>query len=134
MKIINASIVQGSGIGPPYVVGASGLLHLVHPGNVLAKYADDMYLLIGASRRGTVEDELRSVDKWATINNMRLNQVKLCELLVHRPRSGSAMPALIPGVQRVQMLKILGVACGSIHMLHRMWMLPSQLAPGLCTP
>jgi len=40
VRIINASIVQGSGIGPPsYVVGASDL-HSVHPGNVLAKYAD----------------------------------------------------------------------------------------------
>jgi len=35
-----------------------------------------------------------------TINTMRLNQAKSCELLVHRRRNGSAMPAPIPGVQR----------------------------------
>jgi len=93
------------------VVGASDL-HPVHPGNVLAKYADDMYILIGTLRRGTIEEELRSVEKWAKINNMRLNKAKSCELLVHRPRSSSAMPALIPGVQRVQTLKILGVTIG----------------------
>src|SRR6218665_2499793 len=56
--------VQGSGLGLPlYVVEASDL-HSVHPENLMAKYANDMYLLIGASKRDAMVDELRSVAKW----------------------------------------------------------------------
>ena len=43
---MNASIIQGSAIGPAmYVVNAADL-HTVMPGNSLMKYADDTYLLI----------------------------------------------------------------------------------------
>src|SRR6218665_2078084 len=59
--------------------------------------------------RDTMVDELKSVATWATINDTRLNQAKLCELLVHRRRSSPAMLAPTPGVQRVLSLKILGV-------------------------
>ena len=48
IAFINASIIQGSVIGPPsYVVVASDL-HAKSPRNSLMKYADDSYLLVGS--------------------------------------------------------------------------------------
>ena len=45
---INASIIQGSAIGPAtYVVNAEDL-KAVTPGNFLCKYADDTYLIVPA--------------------------------------------------------------------------------------
>src|SRR6218665_148733 len=131
MPMPDNSIVQGLGIGPPsYAVRASDL-HPVRPGNVMAKYTDDIYLLIGASRRGTMEDELKSVAKWATISNTRINQFKSCEQ-VHRRRSASAMQAPIRGIQRVQ-TKYWESRLTDHFMLHHMLMQLSQLAPGLCS-
>ena len=46
---INASIIQGSVVGPPsYVIVASDL-HPKHQRNAITKYADDTYLMIGSS-------------------------------------------------------------------------------------
>src|SRR6218665_1660124 len=48
---INASIIQGSGLGPSeYVVSASDL-HPVHGQNRIAKFAEDTYLIIPSSMR-----------------------------------------------------------------------------------
>src|SRR6218665_792803 len=48
---INASIIQGSGLGPSkYVVSASDL-HPVHEQNRIAKFADDTYIIIPSSMR-----------------------------------------------------------------------------------
>src|SRR6218665_3071451 len=50
---INASIVQGSVIGPAsYAVEASGL-HPRNPRNVMSKFADDTYLLVGSKHLGS---------------------------------------------------------------------------------
>src|SRR6218665_2960215 len=52
VAFINASIVQGSVIGPTsYVIVASGL-HPIHQHNKMMKYADDMYLMVGSSMVG----------------------------------------------------------------------------------
>src|SRR6218665_4083048 len=69
---INASIIQGSGLGPSeYVVSASDL-HLVHGQNRISKFADDTYLIIPSSMRHTTDEELGAVRKWATVNIFRL--------------------------------------------------------------
>src|ERR1043165_5788263 len=53
---INASVVQGSGVGPgSYVVGSSDL-HPKNSFNVLVKYADDTYLLVGSSNIRTAAE------------------------------------------------------------------------------
>ena len=43
---INASIIQGSGIGPASYVVNAGDLKAVTPGNHLVKFADDTYLIV----------------------------------------------------------------------------------------
>jgi len=52
MRSINASVIQGSGVGPSaYVVGASDL-HPIYPENKMVEYADDTYLLVGEKNEG----------------------------------------------------------------------------------
>lgn len=56
---INASVVPGFHTGPTaYVAGASDLKTL-DPINKTSKYADDIYLIIGASKRSMLTAELQ---------------------------------------------------------------------------
>ena len=58
---INASIVQGSGFGPPsYIVVASDL-HPKHECNVIDKFADDTYLLVGSNHLSTATEEFEHI-------------------------------------------------------------------------
>ena len=61
LAFINASIVQGSGLGPcSFVLDASDL----HPQdliNLLFKYADDMDLVVPASHTHTIQLELEAI-------------------------------------------------------------------------
>ena len=73
---ISASVVQGSAIGPAaFIINASDL-HPIHAQNKLAKYADDMYLIVGAINDNTIQAELDHVASWASSNNLRLNPSK----------------------------------------------------------
>jgi hypothetical protein len=68
VAFINASVVQGSGVGPgSYVVGSSDL-HPKNSFNILVKYADDTYLLVGSSNIGTAAEEYEHVASWAKTN------------------------------------------------------------------
>ena len=83
---INASIIQGSGFGPSsYVVVASDL-HPLQPVNILLKYADDTYLLVGARYIQSAAAEFDNISRWAATNNLRLNPLKTKELIVRRKR------------------------------------------------
>src|SRR6218665_4006070 len=67
---INASIIQGSGLGPSeYVVSASDL-HPVHEQNRIAKIADDTCVIIPSSMKHTTDGELKAVQRWATANRI----------------------------------------------------------------
>ena len=109
---INASIIQGSVIGPTaYVINASDLKTL-NTDNSLDKYADDTYLIVPASKSHTIPTELDHVSEWATTNNLSLNVSKSCEMIVRRPRlaiDDPDFPPALPGVKRVSELNILGV-------------------------
>ena len=74
---INASIVQGSGIGPfMYVINASDL-HARHILDLLNKYADDSYLIVPSVNSQLVQEELDHISKWAANNNLALKSLKL---------------------------------------------------------
>ena len=80
---INASIIQGSVIGPTaYVIDASDLKKL-EQANSLGKYADDTYLIVPASHSHTISSELDNVSAWAADNNLSLNVNKSCEMMWH---------------------------------------------------
>ena len=109
---INASIIQGSVIGPTaYVIDASDLKTL-EQANSLDKYADDTYLIVPASHSHTISGELDNISAWAADNNLSLNVNKSCETIVRRPRlaiDDLIIPPALPGVKRVYELNILGV-------------------------
>jgi len=86
---INASIIQGSVVGPPsYVIVASDL-HPKHQGNLMTKYADDTYLMVGSNNIGTAAEEFGNIQSWAARNNLRINSNKTKELIIFRRRSKS---------------------------------------------
>jgi hypothetical protein len=111
-RSILASIIQGSAIGPAsYVITASDL-RPVTPGNTMAKYADDTYLVVPAANVQSSAAEIASVEVWATANNLSLNRVKSAEIVFVSPRSRRDVaipPSAVPGFQRVETIKALGV-------------------------
>jgi hypothetical protein len=109
---INASIIQGSSIGPvSYIVNASDL-KAIASGNKLHKYADDTYLIVPSSNTSSIPAELEHIVSWSVSNNLQLNYSKCLEMIVTRPRVRkikAEIPPLTPGIRRVDSLKILGV-------------------------
>jgi hypothetical protein len=86
---ITASIVQGSAVGP----------------------VSDTYLIIPASNADSRETELRNVESWAGANNLRLNRSKTTEIIFTNRRRHQCCqhPSTIPGIARINTIKILGV-------------------------
>ena len=108
---ISASIIQGSGIGPvSYVITASDL-HPVNSANLMTKYADDTYLIIPASDANSCNSEIEHIESWSTANNLQLNRNKSSEIVFVRPRNRKLTipPPAVPGIQRVEQVKMLGV-------------------------
>ena len=61
---INASVIQGSAIGPAsFVVGMSDLT-TTHANNVMSKYADDLTLIIPSSHSHTCKSEIAHIKQW----------------------------------------------------------------------
>src|SRR6218665_301665 len=105
---INASIIQGSGIGPPsYVVEASDP-HPRHNQNAMTKFADDTYLLVGSNCITTVADEIANMKDWAARNNMRIHTTKTKELVICRTRfrlPPTTPSPFVEGAERVDSLR-----------------------------
>ena len=110
MLQINASIVQGSRIGPmAYVIDASDL-HPVTPGNMFSKYADDTHLLVPPRNSNTIQSELDHIAEWSENNNLKLNTSKTVEMIIHKPRFNVIdFPSPLPGILRLNQAKFLGV-------------------------
>ena len=109
---INASIVQGSGLGPANFITAISKLKAAHHGNRLMKYADDTYLLVPSSNSATVANELDHVSQWAETCNLKLNKKKIFEMVIRRSRGRTRhdiVPDVTPGLTRVSSLNVLGV-------------------------
>ena len=109
LLLINASIVQGSVIGPfTYVINASDLRAL-YALNKLNKYADDSYLIVPSVNSHLVREELDHISCWASTNNLVLNVSKSKEMIVKRPRTKAEPPPPLHGIERVDNMNILGV-------------------------
>ena len=84
------------------------------PANRIAKYADDTYLITGASKRDASAMELDHVANWAAQNNLRLNTNKSSKMVILR--KWKTAPPSIPGIKRVSNMVILGVTiCNDLH-------------------
>jgi len=110
---VNASIIQGSAIGPAlYVVNAADM-HTVTPGNSLGlmKYADDTYLVIPVGNVDNRDKVSANIDAWAKVNNLTLNASKSVEIVFQDSRKWhcAAPPPVMHGIECVHLLKILGI-------------------------
>src|SRR6218665_3603068 len=112
VSAINASIIQGSVVGPTsYVIVASDL-HPKNRKNLLSKYADDTYLLIGSSMIHTATEEFENIQSWAAKNNLKIHPSKTKEMIVIGRKKSVRLPSskqIIPGAVRVDTLRVLGV-------------------------
>jgi len=132
---INASIIQGSTLGPvEYVLTASDL-HPTSLSNLLCKYADDTYLLVPASNSPAIPQEIQHITNWATTNNLKLNHSKSQEMIVHlqRRRKHFAYFTAIPDIVRVVKMNILGIIVSdTLTFHHHISTLVAKSARSLC--
>ena len=109
-RIINRSIVQGSGIGPTLFVICIMDLKPVGSTNPITKYADDASLLVPEKNDADLEREFVNVTKWANDNKLMVNMAKTKEIVFHWPNARNYLPpAELPGIERVMFAKMLGV-------------------------
>jgi hypothetical protein len=112
LKIITASIIQGSTIGPAANVVTANDLKAVTPGNQLCKFADDAYLIIPASNLDSRTAEVENIETWARTNNLTLNRSKTKEIVFtdNRRRGQVVPPPPMSDIVRTTPLKILCVS------------------------
>lgn len=118
LESINASVIQGSAIGPAsYLVNASDL-STINKNNAMFKFADDTYLVIAADHIDTRDAELSNVNKWASANNLNLNTGKSLEIVFcpksQKIKNAASIPPPISGIARVNEIEILGVTISSV--------------------
>jgi hypothetical protein len=78
------------------------------------KFADDSSLVKPASNAHTRKRELEHIQEWASENKLSLNKSKSQEIIFRKPRSrGTTDVPTIPGIQRVNSLKIIRVTLSS---------------------
>ena len=116
MAHINASVIQGSALGPAMFAMVAADLVPLKSFNDLFKYADDMYLIISASKSNSCTDELSHIERWAEKNNLKLNSSKSKEIIFCKSKrylnAGPVPPPTI-GIEQVNTIKVLGVTLSS---------------------
>ena len=107
---INASVVQGSAIGPMcFILNMTGL-KLRNSQNFLSKYADDCYLIVPSSAAFTISEELENIHTWASSCNLKLNKSKTKEIIIcNRNFNKANLPPPTMDIERVDSLCVLGV-------------------------
>ena len=110
---ISASIIQGSGIGPVAYSVTAADLKTIYSGNLLIKFADDMYLVTPSANASTRQQEIGHIATWAATNNLNLNVLKTKEIVFENSRrradTPQPPPPPLPDIAREKELKILGV-------------------------
>jgi len=109
---VNASVFQGSAIGPSLFVMNGIDLKPVYKANYIGKYADDSYLITSSKSEHTVEDELKSIEQWALRNNLSLNKSKSVDVIIYpsdRAKKHAPIVRPLTNIKRDSSIKILGV-------------------------
>ena len=67
-----------------------------------------------------MQSEDQHISDWATANNLKLNNSKSQEMIVHLPRRRKFFPnpIAIPGIERVDKMNILGITVSHTLTLH----------------
>ena len=135
ISFINASVIQGSAVGPFYFIASASGLRPQCNGNEMGKYADDCYLVIPASNSSSILSELTNVNDWAASNNLNLNIKKAQEIIVYKSKHAmKSAPDTTPGIARVKHLNILGITIdemltSSVHVSLKVTQAHQQLYP-----
>ena len=111
VQMINASIIQGSAIGPASYVVTAADLNVATRGNAMCKFADDTYLIVPACNVDSRVSEFEGIEAWARTNNLALNRKKTQEIVFRDSRKKRLVspPPPMADIERVTTLKILGV-------------------------
>ena len=79
----------------------------------MVKFADDSYIIIPSSNVESRQREVEHAEQWAVKNNLRVNVAKYMEVVFFDKRSRKSgkiiPPPPLPGIKRVNTVKILGV-------------------------
>jgi len=67
--VINASVIQGSALGPASYIVTAADLHPIHDWNRIFKFADDTYLIVPGSNTDTRQEEIQHLQMWANASN-----------------------------------------------------------------
>ena len=67
---IQASVIQGSALGPASYIVTAADLHPVYGSNRIFKFADDTYLVVPGDATHTCKDEIAHMQAWAAANNL----------------------------------------------------------------
>ena len=105
---INASVVQGSSIGPASFSIAESDLQARRKEFAMFKFADDVDLVTTLDNYDKIQDEMDHIASWAVENNLILNKVKTREIIFVKGRAVTIPPAT-DGRERVSSFKKLGV-------------------------
>jgi len=108
-RSINASVVQGSGLGPFAFSTAASDLKPKNNCFSMFKFADDVDMVGAVDHYDLIPGEIQHVEAWAGRNNLVLNKSKTKEIIIRKPRMKQPPPSPTPGITRVSSLKILGV-------------------------
>ena len=108
---INASVIQGSAVGPSCFIATMSNLTTLNAPNELSEYADDCYLIVTSEYSNTISVELSHIKNWAYSCNLKLNDSKCKEIVITRSHfvDKSTIPKPIAGLDRVSSLNVLGV-------------------------
>jgi len=107
---INASVVQGLGLGLMLYFVMAKDLKAVSPINRLFTYADDTTVLVPSDLDVGLEDEFENVKQWAKDNKMILNITKTKETVFRRPNPRLSLhPSPLPHIEQVKVAKLLGL-------------------------
>jgi len=89
----------------------AGDLATVTLGNLLCKYADDIYIIVPAANIQTRTAEIAGIEQWAIANNLKLNRTKSVEIIVFCAKRSSrvSLPHALSDIRRVTSLKMLGI-------------------------
>jgi len=104
--VANASIFQGSVVGPPSFVIVASDFHPKHHFNLMTKYADDTYPMVGSKNIGTVMDESGNIQAWATRKNVRIYPNKTKEMILYRQCSNFDNPPAHPLIRGLSVLTL----------------------------
>ena len=100
---------MGSAVGPACFIVTASDLQPLHPENVMAKYADDCYLIVASKNSHTITSELDQVFQWGNSNNLKLNRKKTQELIVSKKGQKLSPPPILQDINRVTSLVVLGI-------------------------